>query len=120
MESFTVLRIKIQKSDGLEALGELCRIARCSSIENWLLRQRGFAETPAQATRLCRRANVSDDRPKTESTKLYHAVRAAVPTLGTIQASMIARMVWSNLSAKVDWRRQLEAGKVLRRRDDVL
>jgi len=120
MQSITVLRLKLESCDGLEQLGEMCRVGRCAAVENWLLRQRGLPETAEQSTRLCRRKTDREDQPKSESTKLYHAIRAVVPTLGTTQASMIARAVWSNLGAKVDWRRQLDAGKVLRRRDDIL
>jgi len=120
MQSITVLRFKLQSCDGLERLGEMCRVGRCAAVENWLLRQRGFPETTAQSTRLCRRGKLGADHPKSESTKLYHAIRAAVPDLGTTQASMLARRVAANLNTKVDWRRQRVAGKTVKKRDEIL
>lgn len=111
MKSMTQLRLKLKPDHAadLERIGTMCRHARNAAIEDWLLRQRGMPPNPKQRDEL------------TESTKLYHAVTAAVPELDTQVASLIASAINTLLSAKLDWRRGAgEDGKRPRRRDAIL
>jgi len=125
MKSFTVLRLKLEDDEAtsatLASIGQLCRRARNAGLEDWLLRQRGKPESPRQSQRLVKRKDVDPDSEKSESTKIYHALRAAVPELGTTQCTMLAAALWSNLTAKQDWRRgATEEGRRLRRLHAIL
>lgn len=123
MKSITVLKLKIGEESwpALVQIGQACRKARNVALEDWLLRQRGKPESERQSKRLVVRKDKTSDQPKSESTKLYHAIREGVPELGTTQASMVSAAVWSSLSAKVDWRRGSgDNGKRMRRRDAIL
>lgn len=122
MKSITVLKLKLISSDEvLRPVGIACRTARNAGLENWLLRQRGFPESEKQSTRLVKSTKHPVDKPKSESTKIYHAMTAAVPELGTTQITMLAQAVSSHLSASVDWRRgPSEDGKRKKRRDAIL
>lgn len=122
MKSITVLKLKIAEcdQDQLKALAELCRKARNVAAEDWLLRQRGMPESERQSKRLIKRAG-SEDKPKSESTKLYHAIVEKVPDLGTFAASSIAAQVISYLNGKVDWRRGMQVdGRRAQRKDAIL
>ena len=120
MKSITVLQLKLVEADDLlRPVGLACRRARNAGLENWLLRQRGMPETRKQSERLI--ASKNGDKPKSESTKIYHSMTEAVPELGTTQITMLAQAVSSHLSAKVDWRRGADDnGKRPRRRDAIL
>jgi hypothetical protein len=120
VKSITVLKLKLVDADDLlRPIGETCRRARNAGLENWLLRQRGFPESRKQSERLI--ASKNGDKPKAESTKIYHSITAAVPELGTTQVTMLAQAIASHLSAKVDWRRGTgENGKRPKRRDAIL
>lgn len=122
MKSITVLKLRVTDATdaALSEIAKLCRVGRNAGLEDWLLRQRGKPESTAQSTRKCKSAK-GGDAPKSESTKIYHAIRSAVPTLGTTQASMLASAIASNLGAKLDWRAGSgENGKRPRRRDAIL
>jgi len=124
MKSITVLKLKLDISDDvrqqLESVASHCRHARNAAVEDWLLRMRGKPETAKQSTRLCKHAK-HEGKPKSESTKLYHAITAAVPELGTTNASMLASAISSHLSAKVDWRRgKSPDGTTPKRKDAIL
>jgi hypothetical protein len=108
-----VMKLKILDApvEVLNDVADRCRRARNAATENWLLRQRGFPETEAQG-------RIRNDKGLSESTKLYHAVRAAEPDLDTQIAAAIGREIKSYLSAKVDWRRRDE--KQARRSDAIL
>lgn len=123
MKSITVLKLKLaaESSPDLEPIAKACRKGRNAGLENWLLRQRGFPESEKQSKRLIVRKDKAADAPKSESTKLYHAIREAVPELGTTQITMLAQGLSSHLGAKVDWRRGSNGdGKRMRRRDAIL
>lgn len=119
MKSVTVLKLKLADHADLERIGQFCRKARNVAVTNWLMRQHGFPESHKQQFGVQKRSN---DKPLSESTKCYHCITEAVPELGTTQASCIAGMVMSALSAKVDWREAVESenGKQRRRKDAVL
>jgi len=106
LKSITVLKLKLDLSDEQKELltdvAKLCRKARNAALENWLLRKRGLPETEKQAKPS--RKNVGEGLK--ESTKIYHAVRLAAPTLNTAMVSMIANGIDSNLRSKLDWRKQ--------------
>lgn len=124
MKSITVLKLKLAVDDEtqqqMRVVASHCRHARNAAVEDWLLRQRGKPETAKQSQRLCKHVK-HEGKPKSESTKLYHAITAAVPELGTTNASMIASAIASHLSAKVDWRRgKDESGRTPKRKDAIL
>lgn len=107
MKSVTTLRFKAQCDDDAEVrhVAEVCRRARNAALENWLLRQRGLPESEKQRKTSPKPDKDGNPRPLSESTKLYHAVRAEAPELNTQAASMIAAAISSHLAAKQDWRR---------------
>lgn len=123
MKSFTVLKLNLE--DGVDAtlrpIGLACRMARNAGTEDWLLRQRGLPESDRQAKSLIARKDKAVDAPKSESTKIYHAMRAAVPALGSLYVAVLSQSVSSYLGARVDWRRSdKEDGKPRRRREAIL
>jgi hypothetical protein len=119
MKSFIVLKFKLASEADLQAIADLCRKARNVAAENWLLRQRGMPETERQSKRLIKSKH--GDKPKSESTKLYHAVIEKAPELGTFAVSMIAKQVGAYLNGKVDWRRGMEVeGRRAKRKDAIL
>lgn len=109
---FRLLKLKLVAgaAEQLDKIGEMCRKARNAALEDWLLRQRGKPASEKQRDGL------------SESTKIYHAVTAAVPELATRSvASMLAQQIYSSLNAKVDWRRGKSAdGEQPRRKDAIL
>lgn len=115
-KSVTVLKLKLAEvPDTLIEAATICREARNVASENWLLRNRGMPETPKQA-KLNRKG-----KSLSESTKLYHAITAACPSLGTDVASNISQQVNSFLSTRVDWRKGSDDnGKRPKRRDAIL
>lgn len=123
LKSVTVLKLKIESdhNETLDAWGKLCRHARNAGVMDWLLRQHGKPESERQTKRLVKRKDAAADKPKSESTKIYHAIAEAVPSLGSQVMSVISQSINSQLSTKVDWRRGvLESGKRPRRRDEIL
>ena len=121
----TVLKLKLQLTKDLQArlreVAELCRRGRNAGAINWLLRQHGLPLSESQAVR-----KVNDprhiDKPKSESTLLYHAIRAGSPGLSGTTHSMLAQELNSHLSAKVDWRRgdKTPDGQRRRRGDAIM
>ncbi len=123
MKSITVLKLKLEDDANtiLRPIGLACRKARNAGLENWLLRQRGLPESERQSRRLIAHRDKAADTPKSESTKLYHAMRDACPELGVTHVTMLAQALSSQLGAKVDWRRGSNGdGKRMRRRDAIL
>lgn len=123
MKSITVLKLKLEDDADtiLRPIGLACRKARNGGAENWLLRRRGLPETERQSKAMIARKDKASDAPKSERTKIYHAMRAAAPELGSAQASRLANDLASYLSARVDWRRgNAEDGTRRRRRDAIL
>lgn len=125
LKSITVLKLKVQSSSAdLREIALLCRKGRNAALEDWLLRQRGKPESAKQAkpsTRKTKQFPNREERPLSESTKIYHAITAAVPELGTTQASKLGRELYSHLSSKLDWRvGKTEDGKRPKRSDAIL
>lgn len=124
LQAVTLLKLKLQltgeQSAELSRIAELCRIGRNAGGIDWLLRQHGKPESRKQSERICKHAK-HGDKPKSESSKIYHAVRAASPGLtGTIH-SMIANQINSYLAGKLDWREgKTEDGKRPRRSNAIL
>lgn len=111
MKTMAVKRLKLdltsEHEEQLEIAARLCRKARNAGIENWLLRQRGLPMNEKQAK-----------KQLTESTKIYHAMTAAVPELSANLVAALASEVNSSLNAKVDWRKN--GTKKRRRSEDIL
>ncbi len=113
-----MLKLKLvdPPTDQLEYLAERCRRGTNAAVEDWLLRHRGKQESEKQ----------SKPGRKTKSlhpsTKLYHAITAVVPELGTSIVSTLAGKVWTNLNAKLDWRRRTDdvEAKPRKRADAIL
>lgn len=122
MKSVTVLKIKVVDGDSdLERIAILCRKARNIASTDWLLRQNGMPESDRQSRSLIKRKGVAVDKPKSESTKLYHAIVEKVPELGTFTVPKLAAEVNAFLSSKVDWRRGMEVdGRRAKRKDAIL
>lgn len=123
LKSVTVLKLKLtdEHNKRLDEIGELCRKARNEGVLDWLLRQHGKPESERQAKRLVSRRGAADDKPKSESTKLYHGIAEKNPQLHTQAVAIMAGAINSQLGAKVDWRRgKTEDGKRPRRRDEIL
>jgi hypothetical protein len=115
--SRVMLKLKIENPpDNLEEIAALCRKGTNAAVENWLLRQRGLPETEKQA------GGGRKGNGLHPSTKLYHAVTAAVPELGVDIASHVGKAVWSNLNAKLAWTRRVgdESEKPRKRADAIL
>jgi hypothetical protein len=114
MKSQIMLKLKLvdPPCELLEHVADLCRRGTNAAVEDWLLRERGKPPSEKQ------------QRPGRKgkglhpSTKLYHAVTAAVPTLSADIATCLANKLWSNLNAKLDWRRR--DGKPRKRMDAIL
>lgn len=131
-KGFRLLKLKIDPEhyEYLDQVAVLCRRARNAALEDWLLRQRGKPPSEKQSRPPTPRRKKQADgsyemtaaSEMTESTKIYHAVTAAEPSLDTQVASMMAQSIWTHLSAKVDWRRGKddETGRKKRRRDAIL
>lgn len=112
--SITKLRIKIDSHDSgdLPRIAELCRMARNSAVENWLLRMRGLSLSESQATRkggpVTKRNGepIDHDATKSESALIYNFICDTVQEIGTPTASLIASSISTHLGAKVDWRKR--------------
>jgi len=128
MKSIAMLKLKIVEPpvEQLTELAEMIRKTRNIGLEDWLLRQRGKPESAVQSALSTRRKNVATEKPepkqKHPSTKIYNAMAAA--KTGVIP-DVIARLsadVWSNLNAKLDWRRRAgdEAAKPRKRADAIV
>jgi hypothetical protein len=118
MKSIVMLKLKIEHAphDELTALAALMRRGRNVAIENWLLRERGLPENPKQSA-----PSPRGGAAKHPSTKLYHAITSGAPNINPSVAAKLAAEAWSNLNAKVDWRRRAgEEGKPRRRMDAIL
>lgn len=102
MRAQIMLKLKLVDvpTETLEHVAYLCRRGTNAAVEDWLLRERGKAESPKQAK------PGRSGKSLHPSTKLYHAVTAAVPTLSADIATCLANKLWSNLNAKLDWRRR--------------
>lgn len=120
----TVLKLKLQVSadqaSDLEAIAALCRRGLNAGAVNWLMRQHGLPLSEKQANRLCKH-KAHEGREKSESTRIYHAVREASPGLTADVHSMLANQIASYLSGRLDWREgKTEDGKRPRRKDAIL
>lgn len=114
MKSQIMLKLKlVNPPETLEHVADLCRRGTNAAVENWLLRERGKAESPKQA-----KPSSRTGKPLHPSTKLYHAVTESVPTLSADIATCLANKLWSNLNAKLDWRRR--DGTPRKRMDAIL
>lgn len=125
VKATTIIKLKMEDSSSdLDVIANLCRKARNAASMNWLMRQHGFPETDKQSKRLkfhkAKNGKVTTGG-KTESTKLYHAIRSAVPELGSSICSSLSQSLDSYLKAKVDWRRGDDNdGNRPRRKDAIL
>lgn len=124
LSSVTILKLKLQldseQSEELQRMAELCRRGRNAGGTNWLLRQHGLPETQKQSERLCKHAKHAG-KPKSESARIYHAVREGSPGLTGTVHSMLANQINSYLAGKLDWREgKTEDGKRPRRRDAIM
>jgi hypothetical protein len=110
MKTTTILKLKLETEClQLDEVAAICRQARNAAVEDWLLRSRG--KRPAKDQKLL----------KSESGKLYRAVTAKYPELGSSPASCIAASVARHFTAKLDWRRGSdENGKRPKRGDAIL
>lgn len=120
MNSITVFKLKIARGwEPLADLAKLCRTATNAAVEDWLLRARKLKrQTKKQAAK-----NQKTGKPLSESTKIYHAMRAAAPTLRSNAVAMLAAQLNTNLASKVDWRRRGEfetKGAPPKRKDAIM
>lgn len=117
MKSIVMLKLKIEHAphDELLRLAALMRRGRNVAVENWLLRQRGLPENAKQAAPSSRSGNT-----KHPSTKLYHAITTGVPEISPDVCAKLAADVWTNLNAKIDWRRRVGEDARPRRRMDAI
>lgn len=116
MKSISILKLKLVDPplEELERIAALVRLGRNAGVEDWLLRQRGKSETAKQSKESPRKPGQSLG----ESTKIYHGISAVVPELGSDVVASIAKGIWSNLGAKLDWRRR--DGKPKKRMDAIV
>lgn len=120
MEYKQLLRLKVtpaaDQAPAFLHAAELQRKAYNIAVDDWICRHRGRAKETAKQ----RKPGAKGKEP-VESTKLYRYVVDLVPELSAINVSAACQMVTSNLSAKMDWRKQDgEKGKQLKRQDAVL
>lgn len=124
LQSITLLKLKLKlepdQAKELQRIAELCRRGRNAGAMDWLLRQHGKPESPKQSERLCKHPKYVG-KDKSESSKIYHAVRAESDGLTATIHSMLANQVNSFLNGKLDWRRgKADDGKRPRRKDAIL
>lgn len=133
LTSITVLKLKLQSEpDCLMPIAKICRKGRNVAVEDWLLRNRGKPESARQSAKRkpYRRRDESGQlvdpedctpKPLSETSKMYHAIKAECPELSSWMVSMIAGDVWKQLKPRVDWRKGMdENGKRPRRLDEIL
>jgi len=120
-DGIAVLKLKVTSSSvDLEPVAEMCRKARNMAVIDWLLRQKGMPPSERQSKRHIKRKDKAADAPTSESNKIYHAIRDAVPALSADVASSLSQAVNSYLGGKMDWREgKSEDGKRPRRRDAI-
>ena len=131
MKAITILKLPLapttEQLESLDAVARACRKSRNSAVENWLLRERGLPLSARQATppqprhvrnRITGQTEMRARETSSESTKLYHAMTAAVPELDTSLVSSLASEINSHLRAQVDWRKR--NGQKRTRADDIL
>lgn len=123
MKSITQLKLKLTPTDEqrevLASVAVECRKARNVGAENWLLRQRGFPESEKQS-RPGRPGKDGKARALGESTKIYHALRPATPSLNSQLHSSLAQQVATFLSSKLDWRDRVADDTMFKRKEAIL
>lgn len=123
MDFVTVLKFKVvSDTEWLVELAKLCRRGRNAGAINWLLRKHGLPESVNQSTRKIKQSRKGKELSgeKSESTKIYHAVRDGAPGLPGDICSTISSEIAKHLAAKVDWRRRGKDGKLRRRADEIM
>lgn len=120
MKSITMLKLKVvNPPEDLERIAKIIRRGRNIGLEDWLLRQRGKPESDKQAKGVQTRKPGA--KPIHPSTKIYHAITEGIPEVSGSVCAKLSSEVWSNLSAKIDWRRRAgEEGKPRKRSDAII
>jgi len=127
MKSIAMLKLKVENPpECLERIAGYVRRGRNAGLENWLLRHRGLPETEKQSDPTVAKRPKGFIGPmelktdKHPSTKIYHSITTAVPEVSCDVCALLSAEVWSNLNAKLDWRRQDGESSAIRRRRDAI